>query len=455
MNPIVHRELRLASRRPETYRLRAWAVSVGLVIIVFLLLLSRTVGVSSEQTGRNLLSLLGHAAFVFVLVVGAFSTSDRLSSEHRMGTFGLLFLTRLKVVQVVFGKLASHSLTSLYGFVAVIPLLGLPSLFGGVTFDHFARLVTALLSCLVLSSCVGLFSSSIRRNASDAMTLTLLIMLLPTFALPALEGVFDRLGGSGAYFGDLLGAVGLYQFVFNTLSGRDSEFFGVSALLYLVGAWFFFVAACIFSKWAIRDGLDANASVGVTEKSRADADETGRRKNVSWLRRLNRQCPRLLDDTVFGPEVLKWRVSRSVPYLQLPWLFLGLYLIVYIGFLFRAVGNDAIDISMALLPLHILFKMLVVVEAYRRFNGELQEGSLELLSVTPQSVCRLPDFYFERIGLVFRNQRRLLAAVNLITLILFWWRGDVGGSAHFAIVTVFMGGIYLLFLDVSTLTWLG
>ena len=455
MNPIIYRELCLVSRSPETYRLRAWAVGVGLMLMLLLLTLAQGAGISSEETGRNLLSFLGHAAFVFVLSVGGFSSSDCLSSERRMGTYGLLFLTRLKVWQVVLGKLASHSLTAIYGFVAIVPILGLPLLFGGVGLDQFVRLVIALLSCLMLSVCAGVLASSTRREASKAMMATLLVMVLPTLLLPCLGAIPVRGGGGGfgSYLSDFLGAIGPYNFVFNTLSGRDREFFGGSVFLYLVTSVLFFVVACLFSKGAINESFDSVGLEKQRDKSKTDRVVRVTLSSFQWLRRRRRSS--LGDKILTGRNVLESHVSRCVPYLQLQWLFFGVYVLAFLVFLLQAQGNDIIEAGMALLPLHILLKMLVAIESFRRFNEEVRAGSLELICVTPQEVNDLPEQFFERIFLVFRNPMRILALLNLLTLIVFLGRTNTGGMAQITFACMLLGGVVLLFRDVPMFIWIG
>jgi ABC-type transport system involved in multi-copper enzyme maturation permease subunit len=86
----------------------------------------------------------------YVMMAGIFQTADSISEEKREGTLGLLFLTDLKGYDVVLGKLASSSLHSFYTFLAVVPVMALPLLMGGMTVDEFWRVTLVL---VVTSSC--------------------------------------------------------------------------------------------------------------------------------------------------------------------------------------------------------------------------------------------------------------------------------------------------------------
>src|SRR5438034_5354116 len=160
--PVVERELRLAARRSSTYRLRLLTGVVGIVVLIGVLLNMRNV-VSSAAAGKTIFSLLSSAALVYCIVAGAFEAAASLSEEKREGTLGLLFLTDLKSYDVVFGKLTATSLHSFYGLLALVPILGLSLLAGGVTGGELWRMSLVLVNSLFFSTAVGLRVSAASR----------------------------------------------------------------------------------------------------------------------------------------------------------------------------------------------------------------------------------------------------------------------------------------------------
>src|SRR5205823_3412588 len=82
---------------------------------------------------------------------------------------GLLFLTDLRGHDVVLGKLAATSVVSFFAVLAILPVLGLPLLMGGVTLGEFWRLVLVLLATLLLSLSIGMLISAVTREARQAM----------------------------------------------------------------------------------------------------------------------------------------------------------------------------------------------------------------------------------------------------------------------------------------------
>jgi ABC-type transport system involved in multi-copper enzyme maturation permease subunit len=186
--PVVERELRVAARGRAAYRVRFYAVMVMLGVFIWIL---KTSGLDpdSSRFGAMVMENLMIPAFFLCLLIGVIATADCVSSEKREGTLGLLFLTDLKGYDVICGKLAANSLNAVYGLLAILPVLGLPVMLGGVTFVQFVKLAIALLSTLVLSLSVGIIVSTYSRNERKAMFLTVLILLAATF-LPVFQSMW-------------------------------------------------------------------------------------------------------------------------------------------------------------------------------------------------------------------------------------------------------------------------
>src|SRR5213075_2891940 len=105
----------------------------------------------------------------FSALAGPFLTADCLSEEKREGTLGLLFLTDLKGLDVVAGKLAATSLHVIYALLAIFPIMAIPLLMGGVSPGEFWRLLLVLLATLFWSLGIGMLSSALHREARQAM----------------------------------------------------------------------------------------------------------------------------------------------------------------------------------------------------------------------------------------------------------------------------------------------
>jgi len=197
--PIAERELRVAARKRGTFWLRLFAAMVASLVGGCFILLASTqaISIGPTQAGALFFALLAGLCLAAALASGLFLTSDCLSEEKRDGTLGLLFLTDLKSYDVVVGKLLGSSLLGFYGLLATFPILAIPLLLGGVTWEAFWKVVLALLNALWLSLACGMFISSVSRHAHRALTGTMTLLVLLAVAGPTLDSLIAHLRGTG------------------------------------------------------------------------------------------------------------------------------------------------------------------------------------------------------------------------------------------------------------------
>lgn len=198
--PIVDRELRVAARKRSTFWTRIAAALTAFVIGVGFLILS-VAGVlpfGSAALGRALFAVLTWFSLAAALSAGLFFTSDCLSEEKREGTLGFLFLTDLSGHDVVLGKLLATSLRSFYALIAVLPVLAITLLMGGVAGAQFGKTAVALVSASLLSLAAGLFVSAISHESQNSMKGTLGLLFLLAAAGPAIDAALSTRGITAA-----------------------------------------------------------------------------------------------------------------------------------------------------------------------------------------------------------------------------------------------------------------
>ena len=194
--PIVERELGIASRKLGSW-LSRWIIAIVAVCFGGLWL-----GIAYLEGGMMkgdiFFAILAWACFTYCLLAGLWTTSDTLTREKSDGTLGLLFLTDLRGYDVVLGKMITASLKSFYGVLAVLPVLALPLLMGGVTNDQFWRTAGALLNILIFSLSMGMFFSALSWSSGRAVFWTFFSLLSVTM-MPL---IYKWLGGtaSALYF---------------------------------------------------------------------------------------------------------------------------------------------------------------------------------------------------------------------------------------------------------------
>lgn len=191
--PIVQRELRAASRRKNTHRVRLWAGIASVVVFFFFIPTSNSGAGLFLQAGPSLFRLLTWYVFALALMSGIILSADCISEEKRDGTLGLLFLTDLKGYDIVMGKLAAVGLTALFGLVAVLPVTGVPLILGGVTIADYCRESLALVNALFFALATGICISTFSRRSSAAFSGTIWLVLLIAAVLPLFGAILSKL----------------------------------------------------------------------------------------------------------------------------------------------------------------------------------------------------------------------------------------------------------------------
>ena len=249
--PLFERELRTRARNRATYWTRFAAVLVGAIVCVPELL-SGNFGTTAGSSGKFIFN--GIVVIGFLLACcGSFLTADVLSRERRDGTLGLLLLTRVRRLDILIGKFGAAGLTSICALAALLPLLMIPVLAGGITGGEAFRKGLALLNSLFLALAAGLWASAGSLDQSRAIGRTVRMMIalviLPVVVEGVLQVVFESVRSA---HNPILGSI------FTLLAAGDSNYnsspvtYWLSLFLVHIAAWALLVTAGKFLRDATR-----------------------------------------------------------------------------------------------------------------------------------------------------------------------------------------------------------
>lgn len=438
--PVVERELRQAARRPATFRSRLLAAIVATFIVSAVLLVSWA-GASPPGLGAGVFQVLTVLSFGFCLLSGVFLTADALSREIREGTLGLLFLTDLRSIDVVLGKLVARSVTATYGLLAVFPVLSLTLVMGGVTAGDYWRMVLVLLNTVFLSLTVGLLVSSLTRDEHRAMLGTLLFMLLVTAVPPLIQSLIPAGAGLGTVIASIspLTAWSLAPDVAYRTDRFD--FWGASIVIHLL-AWICLGATTLRLPWAWRErGARPEQRFRQRRLRRASltasseqAHALSHRNPVAWLggRRMAER---------------RW------------WLWMLLLVVAGLGICVDlARGNQGRHLSsVTLWGMTLCLRALVGLEAGRFFVESRRTGAFELLLCTPLPTQDIIQGNWLALRQHYRAPVFVVLAAHLVPVAAAFssvaGRGDLLGFLFLAGYTAF--GALTFVADVVALAWLG
>jgi hypothetical protein len=368
--PIVARELRVGARRRWTYWGRFSAALLAIMAAGIVLLANDSP--NQNDIGLAMFITLAFLVFFYVAILGTQLTCDCLSSERREGTLGLLFLTDLRGYDVVFGKLAATSLHAVYSVMALVPVLAIPILLGGVSNAEVWRVALVSANLLFFFLSVGIFSSSVCREDQRALALSVFISMTTILVWPMLDNWMGLLHpprqsdliwlpcpafGCAAAFED------------NYKQKGWPALFWCNAAITQAYSWTYLLLAC----WIVPRSWQEMSAAPKRGKWRdrwrrlfqgsAASRAASRRK---WL----------------AVNPFLWRAARPRSRYFGPWVFLALAAAGW--YAVRKLGaNGGEDDFLCAAAVHFVLKVWVAAEACRCFAEDRRSGGLELLLTTP------------------------------------------------------------------------
>jgi len=362
--PVVERELRLAARRRGTYWSRLAAAVLGWAVAAWILTAASNAGL---QTVAVVFQVLSALVFVYAALGGLLATADCLSEEKREGTLGLLFLTDLKGYDVVFGKLASTSVKTICGVMAVAPALAVSIVLGAVTQGEVVRVMLVAVNLLFFFLSVGMFASSVCRQDNRSFGLAALLSLALLAGIPgmALARFFHI---------STLDAASLFSPAFGCVTAFDAyhhkfphAWFWLNCLITQVYAWSLLGLACRIVPRSWQD---------------SSAGKESRRRRLVKVKSVRGTAER---KEVLAVNVFLWRAAR--PGMQRTVVWLALLAVAVMWFakerLFPIHRFDVGPDILTLLLAGVVLKAWLASEASATLSADRRNAALELLLTTP------------------------------------------------------------------------
>jgi len=441
--PIVARELRVASRRRATYWVRSSAALAVIVLGTWFFLMLR--GQPPQTVAQVLFGLLTGAAVLYCLLSGVRATADCLSQEKREGTLGLLFLTDLKGYDVVLGKLAATSLNALYGVLAVVPMLAVPLLMGGVTPGEFGRMAVVALNALFFSLSAGICVSSLSRSARPAAGATFLLILLFTALLPAAGAVataFNKLAS-------------IRQMLFLPSAGF-SFYLGFDSA-YRAGARLFWSSSAVIHGlgWVLLGSAAFIVPRAWQDRPAGAQKQRWRERWKAWSYGTSVQRD-TFRERLLSTNAFYWLAARARLKPALVWGILGLLGCGWLWGLakFRHEWLTVELYSATGFVLNILLKLWFAAESGRQLAEDRKGGALELLLSTPLTVREI--LRGQRLALQRQFLGPVLAVLAADSVLMFaTWRQTAHESDRNSYLMIWLAGMVLLVGDIAALYWVG
>ncbi len=370
--PIIVRELRAEARRPVNYWLRTFGAA--LLTVFFGLLLANQ---SNLKSGKESFAVLSFVVFIGIWIVVPVLTADCISREKREGTLGLLFLTPLRAIEIILGKGCIHAMRSLTLIIAVLPVMAIPFVLGGITRADVICSLLLDLTALSLALAAGLLASSLARQWSRALILAeifaaafafVFLKLLLFLVMGIRQGnILEDIGSVwqafffSAPFSLRLGFSSLLGTTASSIPLNVIALFSTSLLVFLLVI--FFAAFRLKKSWQESAPSPRQLWLQKTFCTPRFWLNTFQRRNQG---RLSRNPVGWLQQYSWSSRLSKWG-----------WCF------VIIAFISWLIGSNFTLLHQGCTVLNYGLLASMAFSAVGSFQREKQNGALELLLVTP------------------------------------------------------------------------
>ena len=387
--PLVERELRAESRSAFTYWLRFFG-AVALMSVGAMLFSQRGL---ADLEGTELFQTFHLTLFVAVWIVAMLMTADSISRERREGTLGLLFLTPLRPIEVVMAKGLAHGLRAAGVALATVPILVIPFLMGGVSWQQAVASVLINFSALCWALAAGILASSCCRTLARALVLATILDITALVLVIATHGAALLLAFPAAWGG----AHTLLELGWSAVFSEDElmEWLLQRANFGFASRWLFALAMVAAGSLAVCWLAAALAAVNVRRLAR-DKGPSARLQRVEknfctpkygvgllrlWMRRLLERNP------------VGWLERRTWQGRMMMWSWMAIMISMVICVAGVGAAGGGFSSGDEFLSWMVLLGWMLVgsiaLTASSSLRRERESGVIELLLVSPLSVQQI------------------------------------------------------------------
>lgn len=402
--PLIERELRTATRKPQLRQTRLWGtIACAVITMVFLLTASSS---AQASWGGNLNHLLFWGGLIIILQVPSY-TVGIFAEERRNQTLGLLFLCGICPTEMFLSKTLGSALVSFSRLLLLYPFLAISFLGGGLSPDQFLATAISLpvLLLFVISVCV--LASVLCQEESTALFVASGIAILLCGMVPLIHELSDSNQTIQLLCGELLvfsPARSAYLALNQLSGGTMSEFWNASAVSTLWSALFLCAAGIVLSRvWQDKPDTATQDSVD----SRLREWICG---NSAWRKQLSQRWSDL------NPYV--WLALRDRWLLSLAWIVIGgvmlLWLVACVWWPHSWIKPANFFLTAILL--NYMLNWISIFAAAKTIGDNRRSGALELLLTTPLSHL---DIIRGQLAAMREQFRPIARAVLIFEIIMF------------------------------------
>ncbi len=457
LGPIFSRELAVTPRRWQHYVYRVLyptAIAVLMSTAWFIVVGTQEIRNTGDMArfGAILLQVLAPLQLAVMSFLAALACVSSIAQEKDRRTMVLLLLTRLSDHEVVLGKLVASLLPVLSMLLASLPVVGLITLFGGVSWQQVLTIYAIALAAVLAAGSLGTLFALWREKTFQALTMTAIGLSLWVGLWEAAAWLAPEDSIAGVTLLELATICSPFRATWSTLlstvaystSVAPKELLfvavalGISAVLNLV-------STINLRAWNTgRDALPRNESA---EPIAADPGETSEQHDEharaghvdARVRTVNQTSRPVWDNPVLWREMCTWAYGRKVLFMRLAYMLLFAAAVAGIWTTARPTPSSLNDrpvivpvAARTLAPFLVVSLVIVNALAVTSITNERDGGALDLLLVTDLTP---KEFLLGKLGGVAYVAKEMIALPLVLGLITF----AIGGLSVMNLIFLMLG----------------
>jgi hypothetical protein len=380
LSPVVARELRVALHRWDIRKSRSNVARLGVLGVSIFMLFGALTGTGSWGRTLHFYLFLGGLG----LAVGpAFRISVGLfAEERRQQTLELLYLTGMGSGELFAGKLLGGVVVASSELLALAPLIAVPFLGGGLSFQSFLATVVCLPTVFMVVLATGCLGSACSRHEGTALVVAGGLLGFVCLALPLPYNLGYWLAGAAPFVKSWLllsPASGPWIVAGHFAGFRVSDFWVWTGLMWGMSAICLALAAAVM-KWNWRRDLERTAAAGWQANWKGFAIGS-----TQWRKRLRQR--------VLEINAYQWLTQQDRRPVLMAWGFIGvvciLWLLAWCAWP-RLWPSPVNFYATAALLLGGVY-WLVLRAAGRQMAADRRDGTIEMVLTTPLNPQEMLD----------------------------------------------------------------
>jgi hypothetical protein len=399
IHPLIWRELRVALRNRALQRQRMAVAIPAAVLCAFCMFFS--------LVDRGALTVMLHQFLyiggLYVAVVRPVEAALGLFAEEREGnTLAFLYLAGMNSLGIFVAKLLGGLLTSSVELLALVPMLAIPFLGGGISLDLFIATVVSLPLVLIFSIALAVLASVLSREEGGAMMLAVGIAAVLCLLTPLPYIIGKQLTGVAPFSADwLLASPAWSPYLIASRSAPPMHKFWINCTMTLFWTLTALISAGILLDRTWREGGPA---------------ATGWRRKWADLLHGSDTWRRALRERMLTANPFAWLVcSKRRPVVHF-YAILAVLGAVWIAgcAIWPEYWPGPMSFYLTAFVLVCVKDWLVLLASAQQMAEARRTGALELLLTTPLEPAEIMDGILQGIQAQFRPVRRLLLALFII-----------------------------------------